>query len=75
MKKNHDLHFFVEKELKEKLQKEADEKRISLAEHCRQKLNEDSQLTRIEIAIEKLSKRGADFGKAKPQNPRFLNGF
>ena len=61
MKKNHDLHFFVEKDLKEKLQREADAKGISLAEHCREKLKEDSQLNRIENLIKELKE--ADFGK------------
>jgi hypothetical protein len=62
-KKNHQIHIFLDKDLREVLEREATEKNISLSELCRQKLKENSQLTRIEIAIEKLSKRGADFGK------------
>ena len=63
MKKNHDLHFLIEKDLKVKLQNEADKKGVSLAEISREKLRENSQLTRIEILLEKLLKKGADFGK------------
>lgn len=67
MKKNHDLHFYVEKDLKEKLQKEADTKGISLAELCRDRLREDSQLTRIELVLMALTKRGEDLGKRSSQ--------
>jgi hypothetical protein len=54
MKKNHDLHFLVEKPLKEKLQKEADELKISLAELCRHKLQNSIPLTKTKFLLEKL---------------------
>jgi hypothetical protein len=54
MKKNHDLHFLVEKPLKEKLQKEADQLRVSLAELCRHKLQNSIPLTKSQFLLEKL---------------------
>jgi len=54
MKKNHDLHFLVEKPLKEKLQKEADNLKISLAELCRHKLSNSIPLTKTKFLLEKL---------------------
>lgn len=67
MKKNHDLHFLVEKPLKEKLQKEADELKISLAELCRHKLSNSIPLTQTRFLLEKLVSElnsSAKFGKA-----------
>ncbi len=54
MKKNHDLHFLVEASLKSKLQKEADELEISLAELCRHKLENSLPLTKTKFLLEKL---------------------
>ena len=54
MKKNHDLHFLVEKDLKERLQKEADELEISLAELCRHKLQNSHPLRKTKFLLEKL---------------------
>ena len=56
MKKNHDLHFLVEISLKEKLQKEADELKISLAELCRHKLQNSIPLTKTRFLLERLVK-------------------
>jgi hypothetical protein len=67
MKKNHDLHFLVEKSLKEKLQKEADELMIPLAELCRHKLKNSIPLDKTKFLLEKLIeelKVSAKFGKA-----------
>ena len=54
MKKNHDLHFLVEKSLKEKLEKEATDLNISVAELCRHKLQNSIPLTKTKFLLEKL---------------------
>ena len=54
MKKNHDLHFLVEIDLKSKLQKEANKLDISLAELCRHKLENSLPLTKTKFLLEKL---------------------
>ena len=43
MKKNSKVYFIAETPFKEALQKEAKEKNITLAEFCRNKLNEKSK--------------------------------
>ena len=54
MKKNSQIHIFLETELKEKLGKQADDEGISISELCRQKLKENSQLEKIEMMLENL---------------------
>jgi len=49
--KNSHLHIMMETSLLNKLRKEAEEKCISVAELCRQKLRDDTQLDRIEIKL------------------------
>ena len=65
MRKNHQLHFYIDKDLKQVLEREAEERGVSLSELCRQKLKESSQLTRLELLIEALLKKKADFGLPK----------
>ena len=47
-------HLLLETNLKEKLINEAEEKCIRIAELCRQKLRNDTQLDRIEGKIDKV---------------------
>ena len=54
MVKNNSVHLLLDKDLKERLKEEASLKGISVSELCRQKLNSDSQLTRIEERIAKV---------------------
>lgn len=54
MGKNAQLHLVLESNLLEALKREADKENISVSELCRQKLNKNSQLTRIELMIEQL---------------------
>ena len=54
MKKNAQLHIALETKLLEKLQEEAKEYDISIAELCRQKLRKNHQLTKIELMIDSL---------------------
>lgn len=56
MRKNFQVHLYLETELVEKLKKEALEKRKSVSDICRQKLREDTQLDRIEMMIGKIYK-------------------
>jgi hypothetical protein len=54
-KKNSHLHILVESELLSDLKKEAESKKLSLGELCRQKLRGDIQLDRIEGKIDKIA--------------------
>jgi len=54
MGKNSQIHLFIETELKERLEKEAEENCISLSELCRQKIRTGNRLKRIEEILEKL---------------------
>ena len=55
-KKNSHLHILLETSLLNKIEKEAKERSISVAELVRQKLRENSQLNRIESKIDRLTK-------------------
>lgn len=55
MGKNSQLHIVLETELLIALKKEATERGLSVSELCRQKLRECSQLTRIEMKLERLT--------------------
>ena len=68
MKKIFQIHLLLEKTLKEALEREARDRNLSLSELCRQKLRETSQLTRIELLIEKLIEGGRDFGRRSPKS-------
>ena len=56
-KKNSQLHLVLETGLWESLKREASDIGVSVSELCRKKLGADSQLTRIEMKLEKLSCR------------------
>lgn len=56
-KKNSQLHIYLESDLKEILEKQAREERISICEFCRRKLKEDSKLDKIEKILEELLKK------------------
>ena len=57
MKKNSQIHLFIETEVLHILKKQADEEDITISELCRQKLRECSRLARIEIILEDLRKK------------------
>jgi hypothetical protein len=54
MKKNCQLHLFLESDLLERLRQEADNNQLSISELCRQKLREYSGLIKIELMLENL---------------------
>lgn len=54
MKKNSQIHLYLETELLEKLKKQATAVEISVSELCRRKLKDIPQLNRIERLIENL---------------------
>ena len=56
MRKNFQIHLYLETELVEKIKKQATERKISVTSLCRQKLKEDTQLDRIEQTIGKIYK-------------------
>ena len=56
MRKNFQVHLYLETELVEKLKKEAIDKKKSVSDICRQKIKEDTQLDRIEMMIGKIYK-------------------
>lgn len=53
-KKNSHLHINIETETLERMKKEAEAEKISLAEWCRRKLRGDSQLDRIEGKLDRV---------------------
>ena len=63
MKKNSQLHIWLETELKDRLERQAEEEDISLCEFCRRKLIEIPALTRIEMKLDNLIKK-----KSIPEN-------
>ncbi len=56
MRKNFQIHLYLETDLVEKLKKESLEKKRTVSDICRQKLKEDTQLDRIEETIGKIYK-------------------
>ena len=56
MKKNHQIHLFLDKYLKERLEKESKKLNISLSELCRHKLQNSLPLTKTRFLLEKLVK-------------------
>ena len=54
MKKNHQIHLFLDKNLKQKLEQEASKLDISLSELCRHKLQNSASLTNTKFLLEKL---------------------
>ncbi len=55
MKKNSQIHLYLETEILDKLKKYAKDNNISISEVCRRKLREIPQLTRIEALIADLN--------------------
>ncbi|VVB82432.1 Uncharacterised protein [uncultured archaeon] len=55
-KKNSHLHIMIENSLMNRIEKEAKEKEIAIAELVRQKLKGNNQLDRIEMMLKKLVK-------------------
>ena len=68
MKKIFQIHLLLEKTLKETLEREAEQRDLSISELCRQKLRESSQLTRIELLLEKLLKGERDLDRRSPKS-------
>ena len=64
-KKYSQIHLFLETDLKEALERESRDESISISELCRKKLRQSSQLTRIEILLEKILEKRADFSTPK----------
>lgn len=54
LKKNSHLHLLLETSLMNKIEKEAKEKGMSVAEFVRKRLREAEQLDRIELKIDKI---------------------
>lgn len=54
MKKNSQIHLLLESDLKDNLERQAQEEEISISELCRKKLRESSRLVKIEMMLEKL---------------------
>jgi hypothetical protein len=56
-RKNAQLHLQIETREYNKLKSEAEEKKISLAEHCRVKLRKNPQFDRIERKLDLILKK------------------
>lgn len=57
MKRNSQIHIFIETEVLQNLKKQADEEGLSISELCRRKLHECSRLVRIEFMVEQINKK------------------
>ena len=55
-KKNSHLHILIETNLLNKLKERANERKLSLGQHCRNKLRKQAQLDRIEGKLDKVLK-------------------
>ena len=74
MKKNSQLHIFLETELRELLEKQAKEGSISISELCRRKLRENDRLNRIEFILNQIQNSILDNrGLYKSSNLKSLN--
>ena len=58
--KNSQIHLMIETDLKNRLEKESKDNGVSLSELCRQKIGNNSQLTRIELLLERIAKKMED---------------
>ena len=65
MKKNAHIHLLVESELLEKIKKQAEHQELTISELCRQRLKDNSQLDRIELLLENISKLSFNRGGEK----------
>ncbi|MEK6909256.1 MAG: hypothetical protein AABX23_04360 [Nanoarchaeota archaeon] len=57
MKKNSQLHLYLETDLLDKLKKIAEENKVSVSEICRRKIKEIPQLNKIELTILEMDKK------------------
>lgn len=57
MKKNSQIHLFIETDLLEDLKKQAREQEKSFSELCREKLIGSPKLARMEMMLEDISKK------------------
>ncbi len=55
-KKNSQIHLFLESTLMAILKREAEELEVSISELCRQKLRQTTQLARMELMLQELTK-------------------
>ncbi len=57
MKKNTKIHFWIESEVKQFIEKQAQEEGLTISDYCRNKLKDNSRLIRIEMMLEEVLKR------------------
>lgn len=57
MKKNSQLHLYLETKLRQVLGEQAAEREITISELCRQKLRQNDRLDKIEKILEELLER------------------
>jgi len=54
MKKNSQIHIWLETGLKQKLEEQAEENNVSLMSLCRQRLRDNNRLAKIEYILEEI---------------------
>lgn len=54
MKKNCKIHLWLETELKESIEKQAEEEGISICEFCRRRLRDNSKIIKMEMMVERI---------------------
>lgn len=57
MKKNSQIHLFIETELLDKIKKQAQERELSISELCRRKVRESLQLEKIEFLLREIHEK------------------
>ena len=57
MKKNTKIHFWIESEIKQAIEKQAQEEGLTISDYCRNKLKDSSRLIRIERMLEEVLKK------------------
>jgi len=57
MKKNCQLHLFLETELLDELRKQSERLNLSVSEICRQKIRQSDRLDKIEFILEMILKK------------------
>jgi hypothetical protein len=54
MKKNCKIHLWLDEELKQIVQRQADEEGIPFSEFCRRKFKENERIVKMEMMLEKI---------------------
>ena len=54
MRKNSKIHFWIETEIKQNIEKLAKEEGLTISDYCRNKFKENSKISKIDNAVDKI---------------------